>query len=136
MIWTAKVAFLKIKIYFLKSTLDSGFSTLCRSHMYPDLRLRLVKPFPARAIILNDGNRHTCKKCAVTFSPRLDSDLYLRLRHLLEIISQSEGRANPAIHFAVRRHQCRWPRGDAKGQFGDWRLYLFPYGDGGRFRPD
>ena len=113
MIWTAKVAFLKIKIYFLKSTLDSGLSTLCRSHMYSDLRLRLVKPFPTGAFILDDGNRHTCKKCVVTFSPRLDSDLYLRLRHLLEIIGQSEGCADPAIHFTIWRHQCRGSRSDA-----------------------
>lgn len=104
MIWTAKVAFLKIKIYFLKSALDSGFSTLRRSHMYPDLRLRLVKPFPTGAFVLDDGNRHTCKKCAVTFSPRLDSDLYLCLRHLLEIIGQSKGRTDPAIHFTIWRH--------------------------------
>lgn len=77
MICTASVTYLS----FLTSPARSKVLWSCStSYMSYNFRLRLIHPLSARIIILNDGHRHSRKKCARF--PGAYSDLYFRLPHL------------------------------------------------------
>lgn len=68
------------------------------SGMY--LRLRLVNRLALRFRVLDDGNWDPCnKRASVPFTTSLYDNFYLRLRHLLEVISKPSGYAQPWLNL-------------------------------------
>lgn len=78
--WVASVMCRNFLISPPKSRLLRSLSTV---QVHVQLRLRLVEAAAAGAVVLDDGNWHTCKKRAVALFPRLDGYLYLCLGHCI-----------------------------------------------------
>ena len=127
--WVASVMCRNFLISPPKSRLLRSLSTV---QVHVQLRLRLVEAAAAGAVVLDDGNWHTCKKRAVALFPRLDGYLYLGLRHLLEVIGQSPGSPQPAAHLACRGDDDRRPSCHSDAPSFPWRWDKLRNGVGDR----